>query len=215
MKMSSPADRPQPISAPAAGADDSTGLLTAADGRRLALQPGKFLAHLTAELSHVFGEDTPATAYKLGYEWALREMTVLDRQNSAAAGGNPAANLWSLPRAKVLDRWWTPLRAAGWGSCSFNLPADAGNVTLVTLRHSLAAAHISGATAPACHLCSGLFAGALSFLEVSEYHAIEYQCTALGAPDCRFAVAPVERIEQVLASLREGLEPAALRARLA
>jgi predicted hydrocarbon binding protein len=117
----------------------------------------------------------------------------------------------------VLDRWWSPLAQAGWGTVTLDVSSLSRGFAFIELRHSTVVAALAGpnrATEPLCHLYAGLFAGALSFFERAERHGVEIQCAALGAPACRFAVGPGSQIDEVEMWRKQGIAPDEIRRRL-
>ena len=191
------------------------GTLRLPDHRRTAVLPGLFLAQLSAHLLAPLGDHTPRALYQFGYEWALRDLVRLSRQLAAEFGDGATLDLWQMDATFVLDRWWTSLRTAGWGTMTLDLSSLSRGFAFVELQHSLVAAHSPGAHQPTCHLYAGLFAGALSFFERSERHAIEFQCAALGAPTCRFVVGASPQIDDVASWRQHQVPPAEIRRRLA
>jgi predicted hydrocarbon binding protein len=173
------------------------GTLRLPDGQRAALLPAIFFRHLALELTTSLDDSPRHVLYKFGYDWALRDMVRLSRELGEEFGGGANLDLWQMDAKFVLDRWWAPLAACGWGACTFDLSSLSRGFGFIELRHSIVAAHASGATQPSCHLYAGLFAGALSFFERVERHAAEFQCAALGAPSCRFVVGPGPQVDEV------------------
>jgi predicted hydrocarbon binding protein len=177
--------------------DADHGALRLPDGQRVAVLPAVFFQHLSTELSVPLGDQTRHALYKFGFEWALQDMIRLSRQLAAEFGGGANLDLWQLDAKFVLDRWWAPLQVAGWGSWTIDLTSLSRGFAFFDLRHNLIASTASGATQPTCHLYAGLFAGAVSFFERSERHAVEIQCASLGAPSCRFVVGPGPQVDEV------------------
>ncbi len=179
--------------------------------------PALFLGQLHRELAHDLDDASRHLIYKFGYEWALQEMILLSRtvQEEFGAGGN--LDLWQMDAKFVLDRWWTVLAQAGWGRVSFDFSSLSRGFAFAELRDSSVVAALSGPvrhTEPLCHLYAGLFAGAISFYERSERHGVEIQCTALGAPVCRFAIGPGSQIDEVEMWRKQGTAPDEIRRRL-
>ena len=191
------------------------GTLRLPDGQRVAVLPAIFLPQLTADLLAPLGDHTRHALYKFGYEWALQDLVRLSRQLADEFGGGANLDLWQMDAKFVLDRWWAPLRASGWGAMTLDLASLSRGFAFVELRHSLVAPHSPGATQPTCHLYAGLFAGALSFFERVERHAIEFQCAALGEPSCRFAVGPGPQMDEVESWRQQRVAPDEIRRRLA
>ena len=192
----------------------SEGQLQFADGRRAAVLPALFLRHLAAELAQPLSDHSRHALYKFGYEWALQDMVRLSAALAAEFGGGANLDLWQMDARFVLDRWWAPLAASGWGACTLDLAAHSKGFAFVELRHSLAAPSASGATQPVCHLYAGLFGGAFSFFDRIERHSVEIECVALGAPSCRFVVGPGPQVDEVESWRQQRIAPDEIRRRL-
>ena len=191
------------------------GTLRLPDGQRAAVLPGIFLPQLAADLFAPLGDHTRHALYKFGYEWALQDMVRISRQVADEFGGGADLDLWQMDAKFVLDRWWQPRHATGWGALTLDLSSLSRSFAFFELHHSVVASHSPGATQPTCHLYAGLFAGALSFFERVERHAIEFQCAALGAPTCRFAVGPGPQMDEVESWRQQQVAPDDIRRRLA
>lgn len=190
------------------------GALRLADGQRIAVLPGAFFPQLSVGLDQPSGDHVRHAVYKLGYEWALQDMVRLSRQLAAEFGAGANLDLWQMDVKFVLDRWWAPLNAAGWGAWTLDLSSRTRRFAFVELHHSLVAAHSPGATQPSCHLYAGLFAGALSFFDRVESHSVEFQCASLGAPSCRFVVGPGPQVDEVESWRQQKVAPDEIRRRL-
>lgn len=190
------------------------GALRLPDGQRVAVLPAAFFQYLATELAFPLGDQTRHALYKFGYEWALQDMVRLSRQLAEEFGGGANLDLWQMDAKFVLDRWWAPLSAAGWGTWSVDLTSLSRGFAFIELRHSLVAAQAPGTTHPTCHLYAGLFAGAVSFFERSERHAVEFQCASLGAPTCRFVVGAGPQIDEVESWRHQRTAPDEIRRRL-
>ena len=189
------------------------GALRLADGQRASALPAEFLHSLHETLARDLGENAPQVLYACGYEWSLQDMVRLTRRLGAEfAGGN--LDLWQLDARFVLDTWWAPLTAAGWGAWMLDLSTHLKGITFVELRHSAVAAIRPGASEPVCHLYAGLFAGALSFFERSENHAVEIQCAATGHAACKFVIGPGAQIDAVESWRKQGASADEIRRRL-
>ena len=193
------------------------GALRLPDGRRVAVVPDLFLGQLHRELTRDLDDAARHSLYKFGYEWALQEMVLLSRMISREFGAGGNLDLWQMDAKFVLDRWWSPLAQAGWGTVTLDVSSLSRGFAFIELRHSTVVAALAGpnrATEPLCHLYAGLFAGALSFFERAERHGVEIQCAALGAPACRFAVGPGSQIDEVEMWRKQGIAPDEIRRRL-
>ena len=189
------------------------GALRLADGQRVAAVSAEFLQSLHEGLVQDLGDTARHALYACGYEWSLQDMALLTRRLAAELAGGDL-DLWQLDVRFVLDTWWAPLTAAGWGAWTLDLSTQLKGITFVELRHSAIAAILPGAPAPVCHLYAGLFAGALSFFERSEHHATEIQCAALGHATCRFVIGPGAQIDAVESWRKQGASADEIRRRL-
>ena len=186
------------------------------DGQRVAVVPLEFLSDLRDAVAPDFGPSARHLFYCTGYDWSLRDMVRLgQRLRDELGSGN--LDLWQMDAKFVLDSWWTPLAAAGWGACTFAaLPR--GFVLAEVTSSATAAAQRERATPapePACDLYAGLLAGALSFFERAERHAVEIQCAALGHPTCLFIAGGSPHIEKIETWRQQNLSAAEIRQRLA
>jgi predicted hydrocarbon binding protein len=189
------------------------GELHTPDNRRVVALPAAVLQALHAGLA----DGNPGTLrpilYRAGYEWGLQEMLHLHTRLRAELDPSDQRDLWHLDAPFVLERWAAPFAAAGWGACVFDVSEHGKRLLFVELRHSAAAAACRDAkiNAPVCHLYAGLFAGALSFYDRTESHAVETECTALGHACCRFIVGPGPLIDQAENARQSGLAHEAIR----
>jgi len=193
----------------------ATGALGNSAGHRFAVLPASFWSTFSAELARPLNDQTRHALYKFGYEWALQDMVRLSHQLVAEFGGGANLDLWQMDAKFVLDRWWASCNTSGWGSCTLDVSALSRGISFVEVRNGIVEPANSGTTQPTCHLYSGLFAGALSFFERIERHAVEVQCVALGAPSCRFVVGPGPQIDTVESWRQQGITPDEIRRRLA
>jgi predicted hydrocarbon binding protein len=193
---------------------NATGALENTDAHRFAVLPASFLSIFSAELAQPLNDQTRHALYRSGYEWALQDMVSLSHQLLAEFGNGANFDLWQMDAKFVLDRWWASFNSAGWGACTLDLSALSRGISFVELRNGMVEPSNAGTTQPSCHLYAGLFAGALSFFERIERHAVEVQCVALGAASCRFVVGPGPQIDEVEAWRQQRIAPDEIRRRL-
>ncbi len=187
------------------------GALLTPDGRRVAGLPEGLMQALHRGFGEAATENARQTLYRAGYEWGLQDMLQFSSRLRQESGGANTADLWQMEPPLVLERWSAPLAASGWGSCIFDFSARVKGITFVELRHSASAAAVGRATVPVCHLYAGLFAGALSFFDRVESHAVETECAALGHACCRFIVGPGPLIDQAESARHSGIAHDAIR----
>lgn len=187
--------------------DPAEGALRLADGAPAVALSEPVIQGLHFALVEAAGENAQDVLYRTGYEWALQDMLRLNRQLQEQFGSGHF-DFWQTDAKFVLDTWWAPLAAGGWGGATFGLAALTRGLLFVELRQSPVATAFSGADHPVCHLHAGLFAGALSFFDRAERHAVEVQCLALGAESCRFIVGPGAEVDSAEAWRQQGTSAA-------
>ena len=148
------------------------------------LVPPALLADLRAALAAEPGLNARHLTYCTGYEWALRAMVRLGQRLRDQLGQRDF-DLSQMDAKVVLEAWWAPLAAGGWGAGRF-FPAGPGLVVAELDGSAALGGEPGPAGEPACDLYAGLVAGALSFSTRAERHAVEVQCAALGHGRCCF-----------------------------
>lgn len=180
------------------------GAIRLPDGQRVAAVPGDFIWNLHRDLAQQLGEQARHVLYEIGYEWGLQDLARLSHQIHGESAGGNRPDIWQMDARVILDRWWAPLGAAGWGAWTLDLSAHPQGLASIELRQSAAVLPSARASEPVCHLYAGLFAGALSFFERAERHTVQTECVALGHPCCRFIVGPGPVIDQAETVRRQG-----------
>ncbi len=187
--------------------DASTGGIRRGDGTRVAPFSGELLHALHVALIEQAAEFAQDALYRSGYEWALQEMIQVNTRLQSKPNGSKLP-IWQTDAPAALDLWWSGYAEAGWGSCTFDFAGFEKGVVLAEVTNSALAASLAGAEQPMCHLYAGLFAGAMSFRQRAERHAVELQCAALGQPSCLFLIGPGETIDKAEAWRQQGIAPA-------
>jgi hypothetical protein len=153
----------------------------------VAVFPVAFLQAVQAAVAAQFTVQAPDVLYRSGYDCGLASMVELNRHLRERFGAG-TFDLWQMEARFILDSWWASLAELGWGGCTFASPANSRGVFLATLKEHVLAPRPAGDRRPGCHLCAGLLAGGVSFLERTERHAVELECRLLGAPACQFLI---------------------------
>jgi predicted hydrocarbon binding protein len=174
-----------------------------AAGQPMPVASIEFVRSLHFTLLETFGDDTQDVLYRIGYEWGLREMTALSRR--LREGTAPSGNLWQMDVKSVLETWWAPLLAGGWGAWTLTATSKARGISAIEMHNSIVASALPGADFPVCHLYAGLFAGGLSFFERAERHGVEISCRAVGDPACTFVIAPAGEVDPVETWRQQGV----------
>ncbi|MEO5959925.1 MAG: 4-vinyl reductase [Opitutaceae bacterium] len=181
--------------------------------QRVTAVPVASLGNLHTSVRQAVGMAAPDVLYRSGYEWGLQEMVTLSQHLQEAAPGNQF-DFWQSEVRPTLTQWWAPLETNGWGSMTFDLSASTRGLTLFEIQESAVASIGGSSDQPVCHLCAGLFAGAVSFLRRLECHAVELQCQASGHESCRFIAGPGAEIDSAEIWRQQGATAAEIVRRL-
>lgn len=189
------------------------GSLRRSDGLRLAAVPANFLLALHQHLFEHFADNCQDLLYRSGYEQGLQDMRRVNLELRQQFGSG-SFDLWQMDAKFILNTWWEPLAAAGWGECTFDFAAQSRGITVVALADSPVADAVAHVEHPICHFFAGLFAGAMSFYERSERHGTEITCRAAGGDQCRFVIAPGNEVDTIEGWRQQGLAEAEILRRL-
>jgi uncharacterized protein len=173
--------------------DAATGIMRHSHGGRLEFFSRDLIRELHSAIILTYGDMAQDVLYRSGYEWALQEMAGLSRRMLAQFGVQ--SELWQLDPKFVLETWWAPMAESGWGAASFDYAPLPRSIVHVQVSQSVVADAFGRAEDPVCHLYAGLFAGALSFIERAERHAMELECRCQGASVCHFVAGPGAEVD--------------------
>lgn len=192
--------------------DLEQGTLRTNDGTRVTALSADWIGMLHISLIESFGETAPDVLYRGGYEWGLRDLARGQPQPPARPG---SPDLMAAEMKAALETWWLPFATTGWSACTFDLTQwERRGIAFADLKSSVVAAALEGADQPVCHLCAGLFAGAVSYLIRAERHAVEIECRALGHASCRFVIGPGPEIDSAESWRQQGTSAAEIARRL-
>ena len=184
----------------------------AASHRRLAALGVDAIHALHFALIEQLGDAASDVLYRTGYEWGLQDMVRFSQQLHQDVGRS--MDLWQMDVKFILDAWWATFVAEGWGPATFDCSSMARSVAFAELHESAVVPAFAGSDQPVCHLYAGLYAGALSFFERTECHAVELQCAAAGATACIFAIARGADIDAAETWRQQGMPTAEIVRRL-
>jgi uncharacterized protein len=169
-----------------------------------------FLIGLQAGLEKEVGDASAVIMYKCGYQWGLADMKAFEATYAREFGQDvQAANI-----NFVLETWWWPLQALGWGAWQVDLSKGDQGIVVVDLFDSAVAKSLGEVGKPVCYLYAGLLAGVFTHLSRRKLAGIEIQCYAMGATYCRFVVGSEKRINAVEFWLEEGASASDIVAKL-
>jgi predicted hydrocarbon binding protein len=159
-----------------------------------------FVIGLQEGLEREVGEASAVIMYQCGVEWGRQDMARFE-PSIEAEFGRP---MREMNVQFVLESWWWPLAAAGWGSWKVDMSRLRQGFIVVDLHQSAVAESLENVGKPVCHLYAGLLAGSLSTFIRRSLSCIEIQCYAMGEDKCRFLVGNSQRIDAAEFWLNEG-----------
>lgn len=162
-------------------------------------------------LAEEVGDAAPVVLYQMGRQWGE-----LDGQ--AFAGWFSEEFQRPLRQTNLLfllETWWWPFTAQGWGRWEIDLSLQKQGFLLLNIFDSAIARTLGVVGKPVCHLYAGLFAGFLSYLVQQALECAEIQCYSLGATYCRFVVGKAAAIQPVYGWVNQGLGVRDIEKRLA
>jgi len=159
-----------------------------------------FIVGLQAGLEQEVGDASAVVMYKCGYQWGLADMKASEANMFREYG----RDIQAMNINMVLETWWWPLQALGWGSWGVDLAKGDQGIIVVNLYDSAVAKSLGEVGKPVCYLYAGMFAGVLTHLSRRPLAGIEIQCYAMGANYCRFVIGAEKRINAVEFWLEEG-----------
>lgn len=169
-----------------------------------------FILGLQQGLEAEVGEASAVIMYQCGLEWGRIDMERFE-QRVLQEWGKP---MRTMNVSFILETWWWPLTAAGWGAWRVDLGRVKQGYIVVDLFNSAVAQSLEPLGKPVCHLYAGMLAGAMSVLVRKQLSSIEIQCYAMGEDNCRFLVASEKRVDAAEFWLNEGAQASDILRRL-
>jgi hypothetical protein len=159
-----------------------------------------FIVGLQEGLEKEVGEASAVIMYQCGLKWGQLDMERFEKRFE----DEYEKEIWDMNVHFVLESWWWPLTAAGWGSWNVDLSRVDQGYIVVRLHNSAVAQSLERVGKPVCHLYAGLLAGSMSHIVGRDLSAIEIQCYAMGEDHCRFLIGRDERVDAAEFWLNEG-----------
>lgn len=161
-----------------------------------------FIVGLQQGLETEVGEASAILMYQCGLEWGKLDMERFEDRISEEF----EKPMREMNVQFVLESWWWPLTAAGWGSWHVDLSrVDQGYIS-VRLYNSAVAQSLERVGKPVCHMYAGMLAGAMTHTVQRELNSIEIQCYAMGEDHCRFLIGGDEQVDAAEFWLNEGAQ---------
>lgn len=183
--------------------DPRTGTIHNIYGQRIVRATDEFICALGAALDAEVGDAAGEILYKCGLAWGRSEVEAFVPRVEQEY----EIEFDRLSMGTMLETWWWPFRAAGWGRWRYDFRYAPRGIIGIELHDSAVAAALPHAGRPVCYFCAGLFAAVFGRLAKRELAGAELACVAAGAPCCRFVVALPQRVHQAALWRNEGVAP--------
>ncbi len=161
-----------------------------------------FVVGLQQGLEEEVDDAAGLVMYRAGYEWALQDMKAFESRFASEYGG--ATGITKANVYFVLETWWWPLTAEGWGTWRVDLSRRKEGLIFVDLFDSAVAKSIGNIGKPVCYLYAGMIAGVFTYLSKRELSGIEIQCYAMGADFCKFLIGSEKQVNAASFWVQEG-----------
>jgi predicted hydrocarbon binding protein len=159
--------------------------------RRNLLVSEDFIVALQRGLEQEAGPASTVLMYELGRRWGTSDFDHF--------GGWFArefdTTVEEAPLKLMLETWWWPFAAQGWGKWELEDPER--GYLVVNLFDSAVAKTLGNVGKPVCHLYAGLFAGFFSQVFKELLSGVEIQCYGMGESYCKFMVGKQDRTDAV------------------
>lgn len=169
-----------------------------------------FILGLQEGLEAEVGEASAVIMYQCGLAWGKLDMERFEVRVAQEFG----RKMREMNVQFVLESWWWPLQAAGWGAWRVDLGRVKQGYIMVDLFESAVAKSLDQVGKPVCHLYAGMLAGSLSVMVGNSLSCIEIQCYAMGEDNCRFLIGSDKRVDAAEFWLNEGASAAEIARRL-
>lgn len=179
---------------------DRQGRLSNRHDQRVILVPEDFVASFNLALEEEVGDAGGEIMYRCGYQWGVEDMKAFEARFSEEFGHTMTAGHLGM----VLETWWWPLQAAGWGSWKYDLSHKKEGLVFVDLYDSAIAKSTGNVGKVVCHYYAGMFAAVFGAMAKKELSGIEIQCYAMGEDFCKFLIGSSKRINAAQFWVREG-----------
>jgi predicted hydrocarbon binding protein len=161
-----------------------------------------FIIGLIEGLEAEVGSASSVVMYNIGLEWGKQDADFF--QNWFLKEYEYDRSLNQLNLAYVLEAWWWPFTAQGWGNWEVDMSEQKNGFMFVNIFDSAVARTLGDVGKPVCHIYAGLLAGFFSNLVKKNLNCIEIQCYAMGETYCKFLLGKQERIDAATFWLNEG-----------
>lgn len=177
-----------------------TGSIVDWNNSRAVLTSEDFIVGLMEGLEEEVGSSSAVIMYSIGLQWGKQDAEFF-KEWYEAEYDYPLETSNSM---FLLESWWWPFTAQGWGRWEVDLRDRKQGFLMVNLFDSVVARTLGDVGKPVCHLYAGLYAGFFSFISRKDLNCIEIQCYSMGETYCKFLIGTPERLDAASFWLNEG-----------
>lgn len=152
-----------------------------------------FIVGLIQGLEEEVGSASSVVMYKIGEAWGIRDAKFFEQWFEEDY--HYRVDLTKINLAYVLEAWWWPFTAQGWGNWDVDMSEQKNGFMFVNIFDSAVARTLGNVGKPVCHIYAGLLAGFFSGLVKKNLSCIEIQCYAMGETYCKFLLGKQDRID--------------------
>jgi predicted hydrocarbon binding protein len=178
--------------------------------QRAILVTEDFIVGFQLALEAEVGDAASQVMYRCGFEWGRVDMVNFEKRMNEEFG----RPIQQMHLGMVLEQWWWPLQAMGWGAWSADLTHKEEGLIYVDLYDSAIAKSVGNIGRVVCHYYAGMFAAAFSHLAARELSGIEIQCYSMGEAYCKFLIGSAKRINAAQFWVSEGAKASEIISRL-
>lgn len=161
-----------------------------------------FIIGLVEGLDQEVGIASNAIMYNIGRKWGVKDAQFFQQWFETEFEYERGMSHYPIPY--VLEAWWWPFTAQGWGNWSVDLSQQKNGFMFVNIFDSAVARTLGNVGKPVCHIYAGLLAGFFSGLTKKELDCIEINCYAMGETYCKFLIGKKDRIDAASFWMNEG-----------
>jgi len=151
-----------------------------------------FIVGLIAGLEEEVGDAAGVVMYNIGQQWGQEDALFFRSWFLKEYGYE---NFSQLNLMYVLEAWWWPFIAQGWGNWEIDMSDRKNGFMFINIFDSAVARSLGNVGKPVCHLYAGLFSGFFTNLINKDLGCIELQCYAMGETYCKFLLGKQDRID--------------------
>ncbi|HIK38748.1 MAG: 4-vinyl reductase [Geminocystis sp.] len=161
-----------------------------------------FIIGLIEGLEEEVGAASSVVMYNIGKAWGMRDAEFFEKWFQEEY--QYPQDIHDMNLLYVLEAWWWPFTAQGWGNWEVDLSEQKNGFMFVNIFDSAVARTLGDVGKPVCHIYAGLLAGFFSRFINKPLNCIEIQCYSMGETYCKFLLGKQDRIDAAAFWLNEG-----------